>query len=66
MLSTMYNYMRKIPTSEHGKIVRLYGKMGAKAIGDKYGVSHQAILDILRINGVKVRKPGKNVNGRAP
>jgi len=60
----MDNYMRKINPREHAKIVRLYATMGAKQIGDKYGVSHQAILNILRVNGVKVRSIGKNVSGK--
>ena len=53
--------MRKISPKEHAKIVRLYDTMSAKQIGDKYGVSHQAILNILRGCGVKPRPVGVNL-----
>lgn len=56
--------MRKIQPKEHDKIVRLYATMGAHAIGKRFGVSHQTILNILRDKGAKVRPVGKNVNGK--
>ncbi len=55
--------MCKIQPTEHDKIVRLYAKMGAAKIGQIYNVSHQAILNILRDKGVKIRPVGFNVNG---
>ena len=64
----MGNYMRKIETSEHAKIVKLYSTHSAADIGAKYGVSHQAVLDILRKHKVAIRKnterPGAK-NGRS-
>ena len=57
----MGNYMRKIPAKEHAKIVRLYTTMSAREIGERYGVTHQAILNILRASGIKPRPVGVNL-----
>ena len=53
--------MRKIPLKEHAKIVRLYAAMSAGAVGKKYGVSAQAILNIVRGAGLKPRPVGPNL-----
>lgn len=55
----MSNYMRKIELKEHSSIARLYAFMSAIDIGARYGVTAQAILNILRKKGVKIRKHTK-------
>ena len=58
----MGNYMRKIQPQKHAEIVRLYATMNSRDLGKKYGVSHQAILNIVNDFGKK-RAHGKRVKG---
>ena len=60
ILIAMDNYMRKIKPAKHAEIVRLYDKIGARAVGKKFGVSHQAIINIVRKSGGKVHPVGVN------
>ena len=60
----MSNYMRKIQPSEHGKIAKLYKSMSARELGTKYGVSPQAILNILRKMDIEPRKQYERPNAR--
>lgn len=60
MLPYMDNYIRKIPIKKHAEILRLYENMSARALGKRFGVSHQAILNIVNYYG-KARPVGANV-----
>ncbi len=48
----------KVPREREPDVIAAYAKLSARKVGGMFGISHQAVLDIVRKNGGMVRPHG--------